>query len=242
VRRLGVLELRAPDGARLRTKLITELRDGGFDIAALLHPAPVASFPIAAVLVLVDASGADAMGVWVPALVARSVTVVVVFDERAPELRLRAAIEGAVACLPSAADGRVIATAVKAALAEDAPSFGEQRRRSRVSALEALVRGGVERQPERERVHLTRLEHGPVREEVPAPAAPFAACTDKQRELLGIVAREGSVGRAAIVTGTSRSALYSNLRRIAHRLNLRDSGELLRLLGATASDPPVHAS
>jgi hypothetical protein len=79
-------------------------------------------------------------------------------------------------------------------------------------------------------VHLTRLEHGPVREEPSEAPSPFAACTDKQRELLSIVAREGSVGRAAIATGTSRSALYANLRRIAHRLRLRDSGDLLRML------------
>jgi DNA-binding NarL/FixJ family response regulator len=241
VRRLGVLDLRSPDSASIRTRLIRELRDGGFDIAAVLDPTPVASFPIAAVLMFVDVSGADAMEVWVRALVGRSVTVAVVFDERSPELRLRAAIEGAVACLPSRADGRTIAAAVSAALAEDAPSFGEQRRRTRVAALEALVRAGGGRAPDRARVHLTRLEHGRVREEPPAPAAPFAACTDKQRELLSIVAREGSVGRAAIVTGQSRSALYSNLRRIAHRLHLRDSGELLRLLGASASDPPVRA-
>jgi DNA-binding NarL/FixJ family response regulator len=230
VRRIGVLDLRAPTGAGISTRLIAELRFGGFDIAAVLQPVSIGSFPVSGVLLFADQSRGDALETWLRALVARSVTVVVVFDENEPDVRLRAAIEGAVACVASNADGHVIAAALVAALAEDAPSFGEQRRQARIAALESVARAAALRDGERTRVHLTRLERGPVREEPLEPRSPFAACTDKQRELLSIVAREGSVGRAAIATGTSRSALYANLRRIAHRIQVRDSGELLRLL------------
>ena len=209
-------------------RLIAELRADGYDVAAVLQPVSANAFPISGVLMFADQSRNDALETWLRALVLRSVTVVVVFDENQPEVRLRAAIEGAVSCVASSADGHVIAAALGAALAEDAPSFGEQRRQARIAALESVARDG--RDGNRSRVHLTRLEHGPVREEPSEPRSPFAACTDKQRELLSIVAREGSVGRAAIATGTSRSALYANLRRIAHRINVRDSGELLRLL------------
>jgi len=230
MRRIGVLDLRAPSPTGISAQLVAELRAGGFDIAAVLQPVNADAFPISGVLVFADQSRGDALETWLRALVLRSVTVVVVFDEDHPDVRLRAAIEGAVACVASRADGHVIAAALAAALAEDAPSFGEQRRQARISALESLARGAAEREADCSRVHLTRLERGPVREEPSEPRSPFAACTDKQRELLGIVAREGSVGRAAIATGTSRSALYANLRRIAHRIHVRDSGELLRLL------------
>jgi DNA-binding NarL/FixJ family response regulator len=230
VRRIGVLDLRAPAVAGMSPRLVAELRAEGFDIAAVLLPVSANAFPISGVLMFADQSRGDGLETWLRALVLRSVTVVVVFNELEPEVRLRAAIEGAVACVASSADGHVIAAALGAALAEDAPSFGEQRRQARIAALESVARGDMRQDIDRPRVHLTRLEHGRVREEPSEAPSPFAACTDKQRELLSIVAREGSVGRAAIATGTSRSAVYANLRRIAHRLRLRDSGDLLRLL------------
>jgi DNA-binding NarL/FixJ family response regulator len=123
-------------------------------------------------------------------------------------------------------------------LAPDAPPLTEQQRRARIGALETLARSGRQSAPDdhlRTRVRLTRLERGPVRVSSPPPserASRLAACTTKQLELLDTITRAGSVGDAAIELGTSRSTMYASLRRIAHRLQLRDSGELLRIIGA----------
>jgi hypothetical protein len=48
--------------------------------------------------------------------------------------------------------------------------------------------------------------------------------------LLDVITREGGVTNAATALGTSRNSIYASLRRIAHRLELRDCAELLRLL------------
>jgi DNA-binding CsgD family transcriptional regulator len=65
---------------------------------------------------------------------------------------------------------------------------------------------------------------------VPTAASRLEACTERQRELLDLIAREGSVANAARALGTTRSSVYAALRRIAHRAGLRDSGDLLRLI------------
>jgi DNA-binding NarL/FixJ family response regulator len=151
-----------------------------------------------------------------------------------PEAALRLAIDGAV-CWVDAADPDAIAAALDAVLAPGAPPLREQRRRARVAALEALARSssGQRAAPSTAtRVHLTRLEHRPVRPEPsePRPAPPLP-CTARQRELLDAIVREGSVGRAAAARGTSRSSVYAALRRIARRLQLRDTAEVLRAIG-----------
>ena len=66
----------------------------------------------------------------------------------------------------------------------------------------------------------------------------LARCTPKQRELLDVIARAGSVTNAAIVLGTTRNNLYATLRRIAHRAGLRDSSELLRAIGVRVASGP----
>jgi DNA-binding CsgD family transcriptional regulator len=54
--------------------------------------------------------------------------------------------------------------------------------------------------------------------------------TTKQRGLLHVVEAEGSVAAAAARLGTSRGNVYAGLRRIVHRLGVRDTAELLRLV------------
>jgi DNA-binding NarL/FixJ family response regulator len=87
-------------------------------------------------------------------------------------------------------------------------------------------------------VHLTRLEHAPVPERPPEPASLTEArrrlptLTGKQRGLLQVLAAEGGVSAAAARLGTSRGNIYAGLRRIVHRLGVRDTSELLRLVSS----------
>ena len=170
------------------------------------------------------------------------VPVVVVVGPGALEDGLRGAIEGAVRCLAKPVSPAVLTGALDAVLAPDAPAAPEQHRRSRQRALEVLARieargaasGDEELHPRL--VHLTRLEHGPVRSSAPDPVADarsrLAMLTPKQRSLLETVAAEGGVTAAAARLETSRGNLYAGLRRIVHRLGVRNTAELLRILGS----------
>ena len=182
--------------------MLTELRAAGFDLMTEPDAEPFAAAvaPADTIVALPDCT--------------RVVPVVAVADEPDPELRLRAAIDGAVQCVSQAG----VALAIEIALAPDAPSLAEQRRRARIEALEALARADAQGSPRR--VHLTRLEHRPVRfvSDPPPAASPLDLCTPKQRELLDLIAREGSVMNAAHALGTTRSSVYAALRRIAHRV------------------------
>jgi DNA-binding NarL/FixJ family response regulator len=88
-------------------------------------------------------------------------------------------------------------------------------------------------------VHLTRLEHRPG-SDGPEPASDaladarrrLTALTTKQRGLLHVLEAEGGVAAAAARLGTSSGNVYAGLRRIVHRLGLRDTGELLRFVGS----------
>jgi DNA-binding CsgD family transcriptional regulator len=213
VRRLLVVDQRH----ELHASVLTELRAAGFDLMTEpdADPFEAAVAPCNAIVELPECARV------VP------VVAVAVDQEPDPEVSLRAAIDGAVQCVNEAS----VALAVEIALAPDAPTLTEQRRRARIQALEALARqnAGVSGR----RVHLTRLEHRPVREviaPVPTAASRLEACTERQRELLDLIAREGSVANAARALGTTRSSVYAALRRIAHRAGLRDSGDLLRLI------------
>jgi DNA-binding CsgD family transcriptional regulator len=220
VRRLLVVDERS---ARHDTMLV-DLRGAGFDVTTVPDTEEVSAIIVAV----------DALTAGLPACAydeQRGVPIIVVTETPDPETRLRAAIDGAVQCV--AANPAAVAHAVDVACAAGAPTIAEQRRRARIDALEALARS--ETAEVHRRVHLTRLEHGPVRTLPTGPAsaaARLALCTPRQRELLDLIAREGSVTRAALTLGTSRSSVYAALRRIAHRLQLRDSGDLLRLIGA----------
>jgi DNA-binding NarL/FixJ family response regulator len=169
------------------------------------------------------------------------VPVVAVVDKGALEDGLRAAIEGAVRCLAEPVDAGVLTATLDAVLAPDAPSQPQQRRLSRQRALAVLARiearGAASDDDVRPRlVHLTRLEHSPVRAPEPEPLADarrkLATLTTKQRGLLHLVEAEESVTAVAARLGTSRGNVYAGLRRIVHRLGVRDTGELLRLVGS----------
>jgi DNA-binding response OmpR family regulator len=153
---------------------------------------------------------------------------------------LRGAIDGAVRCLAEPVEASVLVTTLDAVLAPDAPPVPEQQRRARQRALEVLARiearGATSDDEEHPRlVHLTRLERGPMRSPVPDPLADarrrMATLTAKQRALLALVEAEGGVTAAAARLETSRGNVYAGLRRIVHRLGMRDTGELLRVLG-----------
>jgi DNA-binding NarL/FixJ family response regulator len=166
------------------------------------------------------------------------VPVVMLIDTADGESWLRATIEGAVSVVSKPVDMAVLSRALDHVAAPGAPSEAEQRYRARIDALEAIARSeahGFDHPSVRtERVHLTRLEHAPARAaESPAGAElrrNYALCTEHQRDLVAVIAREGSVSRAAAELGASRSSTYASLRRIVHRLHLRDTSELLRLV------------
>jgi DNA-binding NarL/FixJ family response regulator len=126
-------------------------------------------------------------------------------------------------------------------LGPDAPPIAEQRRRARQRALTLLARfeacGAASDDDDQPRsVHLTRLEHQPGSESAAANEAASDArrrlttLTTKQRGLLHVVEAEGSVAAAAARLGTSRGNVYAGLRRIVHRLGVRDTAQLLRLV------------
>ena len=169
-----------------------------------------------------------------------AVPVIAIVGPGALEDGLRAAIEGAVRCLLEPLEASTLAGALDAVLAADAPSPWEQQRRARQRALEVLARiearGAASDDAVHPRlVHLTRLEHAPVRTHEPDAFADararLAALTPKQRSLLALVEHEGGVTAAAARLETSRGNVYAGLRRIVHRLGMRNTGELLRLLG-----------
>jgi DNA-binding response OmpR family regulator len=167
-----------------------------------------------------------------------AVPVIMVTALSQTEDRLRGAIEGAVRYLTKPFHPRELLSVLDELLAPDAPPESELRRRARQDALETLARmeSGNEHAPAGEvpRVRLTRLEHGPVREMLPARVSEtrdrLETLTAKQRELLVQLRDAGSVSAVAEQIGTSRSNIYASLRRIVHRLGLRDTTELLRLL------------
>jgi DNA-binding NarL/FixJ family response regulator len=157
------------------------------------------------------------------------------------ETGMRAAIEGAVRCIAEPVAPGALAAAVDAVLGPDAPPIAEQRRRARQRALTLLARyealGATPDDDEQPRsVHLTRLEHAPGGDRVPEPEALIEArrrlptLTAKQRGLLQVLAAEDGVTAAAARLGTSRGNVYAGLRRIVHRLGVRDTAELLRLV------------
>ncbi len=170
----------------------------------------------------------------------RAVPVVLVVGPRALEDGLRGAIEGAVRCHAEPLAAETLVASLDAALAPDAPPVAEQRRRARQRALEILARieargAGSDDDAQPRLVHLTRLEHRRVPDAEPEPLADarrrIATLTSKQRTLLEVVQTEGGVGAAAERLHTSRGNVSAGLRRIVHRLGMRDTRELLRTLG-----------
>ena len=169
------------------------------------------------------------------------VPVIVIVSAGALEDGLRGAIEGAVRCLAEPVEAIALVTSLDSVLAPDAPPQPDQQRRARQRALEVLARieargAAADEDVHPRLVHLTRLEHVPVRSSEPDPVADarsrLAVLTAKQRSLLALVEAEGGVTAAAARLETSRGNVYAGLRRIVHRLGMRNTGELLRLLGS----------
>jgi CheY-like chemotaxis protein len=169
-----------------------------------------------------------------------AIPVVMVTALSQAEERLRGAIEGAVRYLTKPFHPRDLIGALADVLGPDAPSEEELRRRARQGALESLARIEAGRQdtapPLTPRVHLTRLERSMVRTTPPAEISDarqrLTELTPKQRELLAMLRNSGGVTAVAEELGTSRSNIYASLRRIVHRLGLRSTTQLLRMLTA----------
>jgi len=148
--------------------------------------------------------------------------------------RVKGGIEGAVQYLTKPMDIEALRTAVSEALAEPEPP---QRRKAQHQALEMLAR--IERNvPPTDvnaapRPRLTALEH--ERDAAPEPSEPaasfdaghIATLTDKQRQLLRVVATAPTVMEAASELGTSRSNVYASLHRIKRKLGAGSVRELL---------------
>jgi CheY-like chemotaxis protein/DNA-binding CsgD family transcriptional regulator len=155
--------------------------------------------------------------------------------------RARGGIEGAVHYLAKPISPDDLRATVADALAADEP---EQRRRARHRALETLARieaGGVPSAgapPTEPRPRLTGLEprrfaRRRARSSPPPDLRPLAATlTAKQRELLEGVRASATVKDAAEKLGMSRSNVYASLRRIARRLGVASTPELLALVRA----------
>lgn len=162
-----------------------------------------------------------------------------------PEYRIRGGIEGALRYITKPFDPGRLVQIIKDVLDPDAPTEREMRRKVQAASLEQLAR--LERGEtvdldtdidadtrDAGRVRLTRLESLP---EAP-PETPrlmqarerMGTLTDKQRELLEALAGGEPVTAVAERLDMSRSNIYSGLRRIARRLGLTGSDELLAVL------------
>ncbi len=155
-----------------------------------------------------------------------------------PDHRLRGGIEGALRYITKPFDPEELVRALDAALAPSAPPEREQRRDVREASMEELARrersGGGEPGPSTEpRVRLTRLEHAPAGSS-PSPRlrnarAQVGELSAKQRRLLEALATRTPVTAVAQQLGMSRSNVYASLRRIARKLGLKGTNELLTL-------------
>lgn len=163
-------------------------------------------------------------------------TPVVMLTARSDDMdRIRGGIEGAIYYLTkpfSLADLRERVEEVLAGGPEP-----DQRRRAQQQALEDLARleKGAPPAPANEaRPRMTRLEKvhepTPARVETPTVAeTKLATLSDKQRELLDMVATTPTVSEAAERLEVSRSNVYASLRRIARKLEVRSVSELVQL-------------
>lgn len=156
-----------------------------------------------------------------------------------PTHRLRGGIEGALRYITKPFEPEELVAELASALAPSAPPEPEQRRQVRRASLDELARrervGGLDPAPPTEpRVRLTRLEHAPAA----SSASPrlrsaqeqVGELSARQRDLLEALATRTPVTTVARQLGMSRSNVYANLRRIARKLGLEGTNELLALL------------
>jgi len=171
---------------------------------------------------------------------------VIMLTARTDDLdRIRGGIEGAIRYLTKPFSPAELRDEVAAALTGDPEP--DKRRKVQTDALESLARlesgtaapvGARSARP-----HITRLE----RHHDPEPAAGrgfqvsadrVAALSEKQRELLSMVASTPTVSEAAERLSVSRSNVYASLRRISRKLEVRTVPELVTLArsGAIATE------
>jgi len=156
-----------------------------------------------------------------------------------PQTRLRGGIEGALRYITKPFDPAELVEMLGDAIGPGAPPEPQQRRQVQQSALEELARresagGGEPSAAPEPRVRLTRLEHAPSSSS-PSPRLKnardkLAELSAKQRELLEALATNAPVTGVAHQLGMSRSNVYASLRRIARKLGLKGTNELLALL------------
>jgi DNA-binding response OmpR family regulator len=157
-----------------------------------------------------------------------------------PQNRLRGGIEGALRYITKPFDPAQLVEMLAEALAPSAPPEPQQRREVQHAAMEELARrevaGGGEPPPARAepRVRITRLEHAPSSSS-PSPRlanarAKLTELSTKQRQLLEALATRTPVTGVAQQLGMSRSNVYASLRRIARKLGLKGTNELLALV------------
>ena len=169
-----------------------------------------------------------------------SIPVFMVTARTEAESRLRGGIEGALRYITKPFEPEELVEALDSALGPDAPPEREQRRVVQTSSLEEVARresgvspdgGGASDGP---RVRITRLEHAPQsssrQPRVRQARDRVGDLTVKQRQLLEALATRTPVTAVAQQLGMSRSNIYASLRRVARRLGLKGTNELLALL------------
>lgn len=149
--------------------------------------------------------------------------------------QIRGGIEGAIRYVTKPFDLSTLRLEVRGAVEGDPEPV--KRRRAQNSALEKLARveagGDTKHSTTAPRPRLTRLERAP--DEAPLPpkkakvATGITTLSEKQRELLSVVAGTDTVRAAAEELQVSRSNVYASLRRIARKLGVRSVPELVLL-------------
>ncbi|MDQ1402258.1 MAG: two-component system, OmpR family, operon response regulator KdpE [Actinomycetota bacterium] len=150
--------------------------------------------------------------------------------------RIRGGIEGAIRYITKPFSMQELRDEIVLSL-EGEPEPARRRKVQRTS-LEQLARvekgEGLGEASAAARPKLTRLEHLPD-DQPPPPRPPPVAATDmeklsdKQCELLEVVASTPTVREAAEQLSVSRSNVYASLRRIARKLGVRSVPELVNL-------------
>ena len=157
-----------------------------------------------------------------------------------PQNRLRGGIEGALRYITKPFDPAQLVEMLAEALDPSAPPEPQQRRDVQTAAMEEIARrevaGSDDPAPPRmePRVRLTRLEHAPSSSSGSPRLANARAKVNelsaKQRQLLEALATKTPVTGVAQQLGMSRSNVYASLRRIARKLGLKGTNELLALV------------
>lgn len=155
--------------------------------------------------------------------------------------RLRGGIEGAVRYVGKPFDPDDVVSVVDELLAPGAPKEPELRRSVQRESLERLARRerGVDAPASAApRVHLTRLEHAPAKEDegvrpgfgpVDYPGL-LASLSPRQREVVELIVAGRPVREVADRLGVSRSNVYAILRRVARKAGRPEARHLIHWL------------